>query len=95
MRAEAPAAGRQPCQARGQRRVDSILDAAADLIAEVGVAGATMQAVGRRAGATAGSLYHFFPDHDALVAALAARHVERLCEAWLPAADSRPWSGRG
>ena len=84
------AVGRRPRQERGQRRVDSILDAAAEVVAEAGVGGTTMQAVGRRARATVGSLYHFFPDRDALVRALAARHVERLRVVMRPAADLAP-----
>src|SRR3954470_15614874 len=87
---ERRAPGRPPQQERGQRRVEAILDAAAEAVAEVGVAGLTMQEVVRRSGATSGSLYHFFPDRDALLRALAARHVERLREVVEPAATLAP-----
>ncbi len=71
-------APRPPQQDRGQRRVESILDAASDVIAEVGMEAATMQAIAERAGASMGSLYHFFPNKDALVAALARRIVAEV-----------------
>ena len=73
-RREPPTAPRQPRQERGQRRVDAILDATAAIVAEEGLPAATMHAIARRSGTTIGSLYHFFPDRDAVVVALAERH---------------------
>src|SRR5687768_3941077 len=52
---------RAPRQERGRRRVDEILDAAEALIAEVGPAAVSIQELARRAGASVGSIYHFFP----------------------------------
>lgn len=72
---------RVPQQDRGQRRVDRILDAAATVIAEVGVEGASTNAIAARAQTSVGSLYQFFPNKDAVVQALAARYAaefERL-----------------
>lgn len=77
--APAAAPARRP-QARGLRRVDAILDAAAALIAEDGIAGVTMHRVARRSGTTTGSMYHFFPDRDALLRGLAERHGRALRE---------------
>lgn len=87
---ESPAAGpppallrRVPSQDRGQRRVDRLLDAAAEVIAEVGVEAASTNAIAARAQTSVGSLYQFFPNKDALVQALAARYTaqfERLKE---------------
>lgn len=71
---------RQPQQERGERRVEEILDAAARVIAEVGVDGATTNAIAERAGASMGSLYHFFPHKDAIVRALAERYEGELRE---------------
>jgi AcrR family transcriptional regulator len=65
---------RVPQQDRGQRRVDRILDAAAELIAEVGVEAASTNAIAARAETSVGSLYQFFPNRDAIVRALAARY---------------------
>ena len=64
---------RQPQQERGERRVEEILDAAEAVIAEVGVEAATTNAIADRAGSSVGSLYHFFPNKDAIIRALAAR----------------------
>jgi AcrR family transcriptional regulator len=66
---------RVPQQDRGQRRVDRLLDAAAEVIAEVGVDGATTNAIAARARTSVGSLYQFFPNKDAIVHALAARYT--------------------
>lgn len=65
---------RQPQQARGEQRFEEILDAAEAVIAEVGVAEATTNAIAERAGASMGSMYHFFPNRDAIIRALAARY---------------------
>ena len=72
------AAPRRPQQERGLRRVDAILDAAAALIAVDGVAGATMHRIAQRSGTTIGSMYHFFPDREAVLHALAERHTQAL-----------------
>jgi len=78
--AGAEGAQRTPQQERGQRRVDAILDATAALIQEVGMEGVTMAAIGQRSGTTTGSLYHFFPDRDCVIRALAERHLRALSE---------------
>ncbi len=76
-RAPAP---RTPQQERGAQRIEQLLDAAEAVIAEVGVEGASVQAIAERAGASMGSLYHFFPGKDALVLALAERCMRRVTE---------------
>ena len=71
-----PAAMRRaPQQDRGQRRYEELLDAAEQVIAGVGVAAMTTNAVAERAGAGMGSLYHFFANKDAIVEALALRYT--------------------
>ena len=67
-------------QARGQRRIDLLLDVAALVFAEVGFDAATTNAIAARAGVSPGSLYQFFPNKDAMAEALADRFVERLRE---------------
>lgn len=69
----APRPTRVPQQSRGQKRVEEILDAAEAVIAEQGLDAATTNAIAERAGASVGSLYHFFPSKDAIVQALALR----------------------
>lgn len=71
-------ASRAPQQERGQRRVDQILDAAESVFSELGVDGASMQLIADRAGSSVGSLYHFFPNKDAVVDALGARYAEAI-----------------
>jgi AcrR family transcriptional regulator len=69
---------RRPRQSRGQRRVDLLLDAAAAVIAEQGLQAATAEAIAQRAHTAKGSLYQFFPNRDAVVAALAMRYADEL-----------------
>src|SRR4051794_32157299 len=76
--AAGPARTRVPRQERGRRRIDEILDAAAALIGEVGAEAVTVQALAARAGASKGSMYHFFPDRESVFLALAERHVDAL-----------------
>ena len=72
---------RAPQQERGQRRVEQILDAAEQVFVEQGVGAATMQMIADRAGASMGSLYHFFPNKDAVVEALGARYADAVRDA--------------
>lgn len=65
---------RIPQQDRGQRRIERILEAAAEVISEVGVDAATTNAIAARAETSVGSLYQFFPNKDAIVRALASRY---------------------
>src|SRR5258707_6338446 len=65
-------------QARGQQRIELILDIAAQVFAEVGFEAATTNAIAARAGMSPGSLYQFFPNKDAIAEALAARFGDRL-----------------
>lgn len=60
--------------------MEQLLDAAEALVAEVGVEGASVQAIAQRAGASMGSLYHFFHGKDALILALAERCMHRVTE---------------
>lgn len=76
--AGASAVTRVPRQQRGQKRIDEILDAAATLVEEVGTEGVTVGAISARAGASKGSMYHFFADRESVLIALVERHVEAL-----------------
>lgn len=69
---------RQPRQSRGQRRVDLLLDAAATVIVRQGVQGATAEAIALEAHTAKGSFYQFFPNRDAVLAALALRYSDEL-----------------
>lgn len=73
---------RTPQQERGQQRVAGLLHAAADVIAEAGYDAATMSEIAERAGACIGSLYQFFPNKEAITAALRAQYYEELRALW-------------
>src|SRR5262249_33253178 len=65
-------------QARGQRRIDQLLDIAVQVFAEVGFEAAATHAIAPRAGGLPSSLYQFSPNKDAMEEELADRFVERL-----------------
>lgn len=77
--AESPDAyRRRPRQSRGQKRVELLLDAAATVIAEHGIEAATAEAIALQARTAKGSLYQFFPNRDAVLAALALRFADEM-----------------
>lgn len=65
-------------QARGQRRIEQALDAAADVFVEVGYEAATTNAIAARAGMSPGSLYQFFQNKEEIATALAERYINQL-----------------
>lgn len=67
-----------PQQRRSVQRVDAILDAAAAMLDEHGLAALRTTDVAQRAGTSVGGLYRYFPDVEALLRALAARNRERF-----------------
>ena len=69
-----------PRQSRSQATVTAILDATAHILVERGVAAVSTNAVAERAGVSVGSLYQYFPNKDALIAALHARHGEQMMD---------------
>jgi AcrR family transcriptional regulator len=69
---------RRPRQSRGQARVELLLEAAASVIAEQGLQAATAEAIALRARTAKGSLYQFFPNRDAVLAALALRYSDEM-----------------
>jgi AcrR family transcriptional regulator len=69
---------RRPRQSRGQKRVELLLDAAATVIAEQGLGAATAEAIAAKARTAKGSLYQFFPNRDAVLAALALRYADEM-----------------
>lgn len=69
---------RTPQQTRGRARVEAVLDACALLLWEEGPAELTMHKLAKRAKTSIGSLYHFFPDKEAVIDALCQRHMAAL-----------------
>src|SRR4051812_42111676 len=82
------ASRREPVQQRSALRVERMLDAAAGLLDEVGHEGLTTSGIAARAGVSVGSLYQFFPDKHAIVAALARRAFERFTARLAPLSTS-------
>lgn len=71
-------ARKQPRQARSQVTFEAILAAAARILARESLAGFNTNRVAEVAGVSVGSLYQYFPNKAALVAALIEREHERL-----------------
>ena len=69
---------RQPVQARSRERVERILDAAAQLLAEDGYDAVKTNAIAKRAGVSIGSVYQFFPNRFAIFNALAERYRSKI-----------------
>ena len=78
----------------------ALLDAAAQVFAQRGVAAASLEEIATTAGFTRGALYHHFDSKDELVIALLTRHDEQLLRAYEdllgspapdPIASARRW----
>jgi AcrR family transcriptional regulator len=69
---------RKPRQERSKAMVEAILEAATRVLVARGYEGTTTIAVAEQAGVSIGSLYQYFPNKEALVAALAERHSAEL-----------------
>jgi AcrR family transcriptional regulator len=67
-----------PLQARSANTVEAILEAAARILETRGLVACTTNAVAQRAGVSIGSLYQYFPNRDALTAALIERETAQL-----------------
>lgn len=67
---------KRPVQARSKATVDAILRGAAQVLQKSGYAGATTDRIAARAGVSVGSLYQYFPNKDAVLVALAQRHID-------------------
>lgn len=69
---------KQPMQARAQATVEAILSAAAGILERDGPARFTTNAVATEAGVSIGALYQYFPNKQALTAALIERSAHDL-----------------
>ncbi|MCS3803538.1 AcrR family transcriptional regulator [Chromobacterium alkanivorans] len=76
-----PQARKLPSQARSRHAVAAILEAAARILERDGYAGLTTNKAAELAGVGIGSLYQYFPNKQALVAALHRRHGEETLAA--------------
>ncbi len=93
---------KNPRQRRAKATVEAILVAAAQVFEARGYAHGTTDRIAERAGVSVGSLYQYFPNKDAILVALAQRHMEQglaLAKAMLATApqnpgDLEPWLRR-
>ncbi|MEN5395864.1 TetR/AcrR family transcriptional regulator [Achromobacter xylosoxidans] len=73
-----PQPRKSPRQQRSQQTVDTILQATARVLAEYGYAGTNTNRIAETAGVSVGSLYQYFPNKNALIAALHDRHDKQM-----------------
>ena len=69
---------KKPRQERSLATVDAILDATARVLCTTGYDRASTNRIALAAGVSVGSLYQYFPSKEALVAALAGRHMATM-----------------
>src|SRR5437016_13390810 len=74
---------RIPQQQRGERRVADLLEAAASELSEVGYDATTMKAIAKRAGASIGAVYQYFPNKEAVVSALRTQYANEMEGRWI------------
>ncbi|XLZ68987.1 TetR/AcrR family transcriptional regulator [Massilia sp. SR12] len=73
-----PSPRKAPRQARSRHTVETILQATARIFSEHGYAGTNTNLIAEKAGISVGSLYQYFQNKDALIAALHQRHAEQV-----------------
>src|SRR5271163_4144859 len=66
---------RKPRQARSRLTWEAIVEAAAQILERDGAAAFNTNAVAERAGVSIGTLYQYFPDKQAILAAAAKREL--------------------
>jgi len=76
-----------PRQQRSRETYERVLVVAAKTFEELGYAGTTTNKVAEAAGISIGTLYHYFPDKDALLYALADRHLAWAWESMMEVFD--------
>ena len=67
-----------PTQRRSAETVGVILEGAARVLERKGFEGYTPNDIAARAGVSIGSLYHYFPNRDAITGSLIDRHTSRV-----------------
>ncbi|MER6028309.1 TetR family transcriptional regulator [Streptomyces sp. NPDC001851] len=69
-------------QARGERRIAQLLEAAARVFCTTGYTAASTNAIAREAGVSPGTLYQFFPNKEAIAIELGDRLVHEMRAAY-------------
>lgn len=85
---------KEPQQERSRRRLDAIVEAAADSFAEFGFDATTMEGIAATASTSIGSMYQFFPNKKAVFREVAQRAIAAsgatFASLMLPGSQ-RPW----
>jgi len=69
---------REPKQQRSRQTVEAVLEAVQRVLKRHGAEAVTTNRIAEAAGVSIGSLYQYFPSKEALVAALADRHIGEM-----------------
>ncbi|MGA5898043.1 TetR family transcriptional regulator [Streptomyces venetus] len=69
-------------QARGERRIAQLLEAAATVFSTTGYTAASTNAIAREAGVSPGTLYQFFPNKEAIAIELGSRLLHEMRESY-------------
>ncbi|MGW0813905.1 TetR/AcrR family transcriptional regulator [Streptomyces viridiviolaceus] len=69
-------------QARGERRIAQLLQAAASVFCTTGYTAASTNAIAREAGVSPGTLYQFFPNKEAIAIELGDRLMHEMRETY-------------
>ncbi|MBF6341222.1 TetR/AcrR family transcriptional regulator [Nocardia abscessus] len=88
-----PRQRRRPTQQRAKETREQILEVAARLFGECGIAGTSTNRIAAEAGLSIGTLYRYFPDRNAIVDELLERlleNAERRFTHWVSDLSQRP-----
>ena len=72
---------KHPSQGRSRFTVRQIVEAATRVFEERGYAGANTNRIAERAGVSIGSLYHYFPNKESILAVLLEQHTQEVADA--------------
>lgn len=87
---------RLPTQARSRRRVDTVLDTAAQLIDQIGPDATTTGMIAKASGVSIGWLYDFFPNRESIFDEIVTRSLDKVTPIAEAIHDARPdddWRG--
>jgi AcrR family transcriptional regulator len=79
---------KRPQQRRSRVTIDTIFEATIQVLLANGLDGITTIQIAERAGVSVGSLYQYFPNKRALMAAVVKRHVGAVVDATIAACQS-------
>jgi AcrR family transcriptional regulator len=82
----------EPRTSKGRATRERVVDAAAELVFEHGVAGTSLDDVREAAKVSKGQLYHYFADKDDLIHAVIDRTIEQVLDAQPALADLSSWN---